>query len=288
MLHILFLILKIIGIILLVILGIALTLVGTVLFVPVRYRVKTETTDGMKGVRAEAKATWLFHLISAFVTYQEEELDWKIRIGWKKIRASEEDVGIEENVEEKTSSDTKKTTSTEETSSKEKASGEEKASDDKKSSVKKTTSNEESASDQSKKKDNWIEKIKCTIREICDKIKNIEDFLMEEAHIQAFLRLKKELVFLIKKIKPDKMKGYLRFGLEDPYNTGRVLAVFSVFYPFYGENIQIYPEFEREIIEGDVYFKGRIHLIHLLLVFGRTYFDKNVKTAYKKLKELRG
>lgn len=272
MLHILFLILKIIGIILLVILGIALTLVGTVLFVPVRYRLKAETMDGMKGVRAEAKATWLFHLISAFVTYQEEELDWKIRIGWKKIKASkddveiEEDVGIEENVEEETSSDTKKATSTEGTSSEEK----------------------ESASDKSKKKDNWIEKIKCTIKEICDKIKKAKDILLEETHIQAFLRLKNELVIFIKRIKPDKVKGYVRFGLEDPYNTGRVLAVLSVMYPFYGEHIQIYPEFEREILEGDVFFKGRMHLIHLLIAVCRVYFDKNIKAAYKNLKELKG
>ena len=110
---------------------------------------------------------------------------------------------------------------------------------------------------------------------------------MEETHIQAFLRLKKEIFFFIRKIKPDKIKGYIRFGLEDPYNTGQVLAVLSVLYPFYGENIQIYPEFEQEIIEGDVFFKGRIHLIHLLLVLGRAYFDKNVKTAYKNLQLFR-
>ena len=77
MLHILFLILKIIGIILLVILGITLTLIGVVLLVPIRYRMKTETTNGMKGLRTEVKANWLLHLISAHITYQKEELDWQ-------------------------------------------------------------------------------------------------------------------------------------------------------------------------------------------------------------------
>ena len=96
MLHILFLILKIIGIILLVILGITLTLIGVVLLVPIRYRMKTETTNGMKGLRTEVKANWLLHLISAHITYQEEELDWQVRVGWKKFKASEEDVHIDD------------------------------------------------------------------------------------------------------------------------------------------------------------------------------------------------
>lgn len=271
MLHILFLILKIIGIILLVIIGITLALVGVVLFVPIRYRLKTETSNGVESLRTEARATWLLHLISAYITYEDKEMDWQVRVGWKKFKANEEDVEEDENLENK------ETVRNIENYDKEQDSGDEQ------------TSNREKTytSQQSTKKENRIEKIKCTIQRICGKIKNIKDFLMEETHIQAFLRLKKELIFFIKKIKPDKIKGYIRFGLEDPYNTGRVLAMLSVLYPFYGENFQIHPEFEREIIEGDVFFKGRIHLMHLLLVLSRLYFDKNVKTAYKKLKELK-
>lgn len=280
MLHILFLILKIIGIILLVILGITLTLIGVVLLVPIRYRMKTETTNGMKGLRTEAKANWLLHLISAHITYQEEELDWQVRVGWKKFQAGEEDAQIDDNVsndinlsaQEELTSDKVDTTSKEITSKKQSTDG--------KRSDKRTNSKE--------KKEGCFKKIKCTIREFCDKIKNIKEFLMDETHIQAFLRLKKELLFFIRKIKPDKINGYLRFGLEDPYNTGRVLAALSMLYPFYGEHFEVYPEFEREIIEGDIYFKGRIHLVHLLLALGRAYFDKNIKTAYENLKALKG
>ena len=281
MLHILFLILKIIGIILLVILGITLTLIGVVLFVPIRYQMKTETTNGMKGLRTEAKAHWLLHLISAHITYQGEELDWQVRVGWKKFRTTEEDVHIDDgdvdiNAEAEKNVDKKITTHDKETASKKEASSSKTSAEkDGETSGKRTSSKE--------KKESWIKKIKCTIKEFCDKIKNIKEFLLEETHIQAFLRLKKEILFFIRKIKPDKIKGYLRFGLEDPYNTGRVLAALSILYPFYGEHFQVYPEFEREIIEGDLYFKGRIHLVHLLLVLGRAYFDKNVKLFRAKL-----
>ena len=275
MLHILFLILKIIGIILLIILGITLTLVGVVLFVPIRYRVKTETTNGMKGLKTEGRVTWLLHLISAQITYQDETWDWLVRVGWKKFRAREEDTEIADDIgtEEETDLVSEKKISTEK----------------KVISGKRDDFDEMDDSDEDVvEKENWFQKIKCTILEICDKIKNIKEYLTNETHIQAFLRLKKELIFFVRKIKPDKINGYLRFGLEDPYNTGQVLAILSVLYPFYGEHFQVYPEFEQKIIEGDVFLKGRIHFMHLLLVLGRLYFDKNVKTAYKNYKTIKG
>lgn len=288
MLHILFLILKIIGIILLVILGITLTLIGVVLLVPIRYRMKTETTNGMKGLRTEVKANWLLHLISAHITYQEEELDWQVRVGWKKFKASEEDVHIDDgdidiNAEEEKNAHV-------EMSAQDKRAPREEGTTNREGTTSKATSSEKSKkrAASKKEKEGCFKKIKCTIREFCDKIKNIKEFLMDETHIQAFLRLKKELLFFIRKIKPDKINGYLRFGLEDPYNTGRVLAALSMLYPFYGEHFEVYPEFDRKIIEGDIYFKGRIHLVHLLLALGRAYFDKNIKTAYENLKALKG
>ena len=279
MLHILFLILKIIGIILLVILGIALVLVGTVLFVPVRYRLKTETTHGLKGLRLEAKATWLFHLMSAHVTYQDDKLDWQARIAWKKL-----------NVDEKESK--RKETSQEiefQVPSREEIKQEKKPLEETKPKEEKETKSEKEPKTEKKpkEKENWLEKIKCTIQEFCDKIKNIKEFLVDEIHLQAFMFLKNELIVFIKRIKPYKVKGYLRFGMEDPYNTGRILAVLSVLYPFYGENVEIYPEFDKEILEADVFFKGRIHLIHLLIIICKIYFDNNVKVAYKNLKALK-
>ena len=60
MLHILFLILKIIGILLLVVLGLILSVLAVVLFVPVRYRVSAE--KGSK-IQAEGSLSWLMGMI---------------------------------------------------------------------------------------------------------------------------------------------------------------------------------------------------------------------------------
>ena len=62
MLHIIIFILKIIGILLLVILGLILLLVGSVLFVPITYKIRAERRDGV--IRVRAVAGWMFRLLS--------------------------------------------------------------------------------------------------------------------------------------------------------------------------------------------------------------------------------
>jgi len=83
MLHILFLILKIIGMILLAILGILILLLSTVFFVPADYFVQAKTEDGIKGMSFEAKAHWFLHLFTVYYIYKNKHSDWQVRIGWK-------------------------------------------------------------------------------------------------------------------------------------------------------------------------------------------------------------
>lgn len=74
MLHIILLILKIIGIILLCILGFLILAVLCALFVPVRYRIEVsrEEGEGKPPVTAYVKITWLLHLINILVHYPAE------------------------------------------------------------------------------------------------------------------------------------------------------------------------------------------------------------------------
>ena len=90
-------ILKIIGIVLLVILGIMLFLLAVLLFVPVRYSVKG-TVDN--NITAEGKISWLCSIFRYDFTFQEQELNGEVRIfGFrpkKKERVSEEELEEEE------------------------------------------------------------------------------------------------------------------------------------------------------------------------------------------------
>ena len=71
MLHIILLILKIIGIVLLCILGIIILALFCVLFVPVRYRIEVMRKEGEDEppVDVRVKVTWLLHLLNILIRY---------------------------------------------------------------------------------------------------------------------------------------------------------------------------------------------------------------------------
>lgn len=247
--------------ILLAVLGIILVAIATILFIPIRYRIKVEK------LFFEFHASWLFKLLNVSVCYKNKTFDWKIRIAWKKIEKKDETDQLddadfqEEDVEL------------------------EEASNNGFKKKKKEDSVKESL----------FSKIKCTIINICDKIKQIwatkkkiTDFITDDKHLMAFGKVKKEVFVLLKKIVPYHLKGYVRFGCEDPYNTGRILALLSAMYPFYGEKIDIYPEFEQKIFHCDLHAKGRIRNIALVIAIFNLFFDKNVRLTYKHYMSLKG
>ncbi|MEZ3436055.1 MAG: DUF2953 domain-containing protein [Lachnospiraceae bacterium] len=112
MLHILLLILKIIGIILAVILGILILLTCIVLFVPVRYEAAGRCEGSLASLEGRVCVTWLLRLIRADVHYSENQLKWRLRILWikkngdniKEEEFSHEEGSTEESHEEKAES----------------------------------------------------------------------------------------------------------------------------------------------------------------------------------------
>ena len=288
MLHILFLILKIIGMILLAILGILILLLCTVFLMPANYLIKAETEDGIKELSFEAKAHWFLHLFTAYYIYKDKQSDWQVRIGWKTFnhkdhadstRSEKEDNDI---IEEDVLSSAKEENSSE---------------DDFESNTKSTITDLDDEKDMckdNKQKQSWFEKIKCTIVKICDKIKSLWEtkekatsFLTDDVHVEAFKIIKKELGILARHLRPRRIRGFVRFGFEDPYRTGQVLAGLSILYPFYGENVEIDPDFEQKILVGDLYIKGHIRMVHLAALLWRLFFNRYVRKTYRDYKKIK-
>ena len=71
-------ILKLIGILILIVLGLVLAVIFSVLFVPVRYRAEGSCYESFKG---KASVSWFFHLISLKAFY-DGELHVDFRILW--------------------------------------------------------------------------------------------------------------------------------------------------------------------------------------------------------------
>ncbi len=104
MLHVVLLILKIIGIIIAVLLGLVILTVAAVLFVPIRYVVKAQYKDGIPVI--QAKVTWLFHLLRIKCLFNlEEGLNVRVKIFFFNLKSSKKDSKEEEHIEKK---DTKK------------------------------------------------------------------------------------------------------------------------------------------------------------------------------------
>lgn len=292
MLHILFFVLKIIGMILLAILGILILLLCMVLFIPANYQIQAKTEDGIKALSFEAKAHWMLHLFTAYYIYKDKQSDWQVRIGWKTFKHKGNESKVQEdNVEEVS---VKKEKSEEAQSSEESEKPADAERSVKQDPHDESKDNKSKADVKQKQKQTWFEKIKCTILKIYDKIKSlwetkekVTEFLTDDVHVEAFKIIKKEIGILARHLSPRRIKGFVRFGFDDPYRTGQVLAGLSVLYPFYGDNVEIYPDFEQKILVGDLYIKGHIRMVHLVTLIWRLFFNRYIRRTYRDYKTLK-
>lgn len=284
-LHILLGILKIAGILLAVLLGILLLILGCLFFCPVAYQGRGEkNSDSMKG---NLKISWLFHGISLKIWYEEgihyslrilgisiERLKgiFKGRVGKKSEKKQQKELtAVQENRQEAAKREYTGQ-SAEETIQRE---------------VKKA---EEQPFVKERPKRKRIEKafrdFRLTLEKICDKIKKVKKLLDSEQMKRTETWIIKEIKALIFHIKPNKLQGNIRFGMEDPCLTGEILALAGVFYPLYGEYFTIEPFFEKQILEGEVFFCGRIYGIYFALLAWRIFKNRDLRFIIKKIKYL--
>jgi len=137
-----------------------------------------------------------------------------------------------------------------------------------------------------------IRKLKNTSKEICGKMKsmkgqisNIAAILKEEDTKLVLKLVKDQLVVFIKHIRPRKIKGDIHFGFEDPATTGYITGVLGVIYPMLPKKLAIRPDFENEVLEGDVLMKGSIQSFVLLRIAWILYKDKHMKQIIAKIKK---
>lgn len=135
-----------------------------------------------------------------------------------------------------------------------------------------------------------IEKVKCTIRDICDRIKNIKseyDFykaLWDKPQGKAAVKhVFSEVWYLLKKIKPKDIEGDVLFGTGDPASTGQAIGAVAAVYGFMPEKLRITPDFEEKVYEGNLHIKGKLRLIHVVIIAIRLIADKNVRYVVKKI-----
>ncbi len=144
-------------------------------------------------------------------------------------------------------------------------------------------------------------KIKEKINGIREKFKNIKgkisslnkkkNYILDmkdDERVRSGIAYGKAKLFLIlKRLKPKKFRGRVAFGMEDPATTGKILGTASAFYPLWGGNITLEPDFNEKKIEADVDFKGKIVLALLVIPAIKVWFNKDIKYIRRKVGKLK-
>lgn len=323
MIHILFMILKALGILLLVLLFLVLLIVCTVLFLPFCYRAQVlKEEEGFACVKASGRVSWLFGAVALTASYEEQKPEaqillfgasletWKRRL--KKIRRGEASVPRTEENETENALEAEKT-------------AEQKAPDQKEKQQKVTAQKEQPEQEQEPDapKKSILERFFGRIEYLPEKLLNLASRLLQtafrllelpfrlleklEQKIQAGRRLKrkwesvkkffrskmfreallhakKEVLYFLKKAAPKKVTGTVRFGFNDPALTGETLGILGMIYGKLPKDLSVQPDFEQEILWGDVRMKGSFQAVTAAGIALRLFRDQNLRKTIRHFK----
>ena len=115
MIHIILAILKIVGILLAVLLGLVLLILLTVLFLPLRYRICAEKHGELKKSTANVRVSWLFGILKVKAGYRNGQISFVSQIFGKKIDFAKKNTGQTEDSSEEAENNETKNCETEKT-----------------------------------------------------------------------------------------------------------------------------------------------------------------------------
>lgn len=325
MIHILFMILKALGILLLVLLFLVLLIVCTVLFLPFCYRAQVlKEEEGFACVKASGRVSWLFGAVALTASYEEQKPEaqillfgasletWKRRL--KKIRRGEASVSRTEENETENAPEAEKT-------------AEQKAPDQTEKQQKVTAQKEQPEQEQEQEPDapkksilerffgrieylpekllnlvsrllqtafrllelpfRLLEKLEQKIqagRRLKRKWESVKKFFRSKMFREALLHAKKEVLYFLKKAAPKKVTGTVRFGFDDPALTGETLGILGMIYGKLPKDLSVQPDFEQEILRGDVRMKGSFQAVTAAGIALRLFRDQNLRKTIRHFK----
>lgn len=315
MLHILFILLKIIGILLAVALGLLLL----VLWMPVRYSFQMDKkAEGP--LEGQVKVTWFCSLFRMKASYIDKRFDYHIRIFGNQIsgnqkefldRKKRKEERKEEKRRKKEQASVRKEAALpkqEDPSQREKkdpvrekscgqeetekpvenkacAEGEtEKPAGDKacaQEEKEKPAGQRKKERKKKKNRKNYGETLRgkyASLRENIDKLKNVYASCGGQELKEFFW---KSVVQLARHVLPRRWKGYLHFGFDDPAVTGILTGFVAMVYPFGQTSFSLEPDFQQACFDAACQGRGRIHPGFFLWMAGKAVCNKNVRRLLK-------
>ena len=318
MLTILFKILSILGILLLILLGIALAVILLVLFFPVCYKMSGKKTA--EEMLFDAKMKWLFGLVRVtysypvpgkllakvlfFTVYDSSEKKKSSAPGEDTHAAPERDITEEARETSRTSepSDASESSDTSGTlgqtllsddtdRAKTDPATDTEASADAKISAEENTPGPQQETSTFGKIAVFFEKIRYTIRKICDKIKyilkNISFYreLWNDPDTKGLLQhAGSRIGHILKRLRPRKLEVNARVGTGSPDTTGYLYGIYGMILPTLGKGVCVTPDFEQAIVEGEFKASGHFTIACVLFHSARLLLDKRLQQLKLKIR----
>lgn len=309
-------ILKIIGIVILAVLGLLLLFSLLILFAPFSYRFYGEYEEGKPS--GQISIRWLFPILCFRATYCMKKKRIKLPFSRRQVQNEEIskavlyicgipfEFGKEKKIKLKKASTKQVKEKTEKKKEEEKVLLLQERKEEAGPKENESPQTIEHASKKTKKKKiRWrnplvwlkekfnekkqqcyrmIKKIKVGINQI----KEIFSLLCSEKYHGVRSRIKSYIKKGFSIIKPKKITGKIRFGFEDPYDTGRVTVVFGMLLPIYQDKLKVMPSFDEPVLEGEIKGKGSIQIIKLIMLGFTVWRDKKLRQYINKFSNIAG
>lgn len=242
-------VIKWIGILIGIVLGIAVVLAACVVWVPVRYRAEAVLPE--QGEKKYAfSVSFLFHLISIKKKLDSEKV--RIRIGFITVKSKEEK-------EKKETTEKKKTTS------------------------QKSEKKGEKVPEEQTQQKVPPRKKRTKKRFSFPGVSGIINFITDE-NKRVIRIIWRECKGLFHQLAPRRIWCDLVCGLEDPCYTGLLFGALALFPVVYRKEVHIVPDFERKMFMGRGKIKGNIQVFYLLKMAVRLYRNQEIMNFYKRMK----
>ena len=134
-----------------------------------------------------------------------------------------------------------------------------------------------------------FEKIKYTIHNIYDKIKEIWDnisyymeLLQEEETRQFFSHIRLRAGMILKSMRPRHIRADILFGTGSPDTTGYLYGVYCMLSPVPKVGVSVVPDFEKAVLEADFDISGHITIWVLAVNTCRIALDKRLRRLIRR------
>lgn len=300
LIHVLLILLKFLGIFLLFLLG----LIFLILAAPIRYSFHFHAGEEAS-FGGQIKVTWLLGILYIRGSYIEKIFEYRVRIFGYQILGNQKEF-LEKKQKRERKKQKKRNKKSEKSKNKENVPAplkqeescgddrtakqemqpEEKVSPEQEGTCKERRSAEKAVEPMEKKPsstDRFREKTTGRLDSLRKKIHEFREAYQEYHGKQLMDFAKQSIIKILRHVLPRRMRGFIRFGFDDPAVTGIVTGGAALFYPKYRDTLVLEPDFGQECFEADCRGRGRIHPGFFLYMGLKALWNPDVRALLKKL-----